>query len=367
MNINIEELEVGCIVQQDIYGKTQYPIIPKNTVVSELHMQVLKDFLIQDIVVEKTKADGSMFLPRKTLTSSNEDSLTTPKMEEKDSFIDLYLKGVQSFKKEFMNWQSGMSVNVANMREIILPLLNEVIENPSHIYSLNQYSSDANYLYHHPVAVSLLSGMIAKKLGMTTGQINQVALAGALADCGMAKVSQSILNKSNALSEAEFKEVKMHIINGFNMVKDTPLLKSESKLAIYQHHERLDGSGYPSGETKGRVHTHSQIIAVSDVFHAMTSERAYRSKQPIFKVLEMISKDLFGKFDIKVVNALLELVANLSTGTRIKLSDGRVANVMFTKREHLTRPLVKTIGTEEIIDLSQHTHLFIYDVQLETM
>ena len=83
------------------------------------------------------------------------------------------------------------------------------------------------------------------------------------------------------------------------------------KLAILQHHERLDGSGYPRGDKMEQISVFSQILAVADVFHAMTSERIYRSKESPFKVIELIKEEEFGKFDIKVVQALHDLVGNL--------------------------------------------------------
>ena len=91
------------------------------------------------------------------------------------------------------------------------------------------------------------------------------------------------------------------------MIQDSPLLKSELKLAIFQHHERLDGSGYPKGEKLDNISVYSQIIAVADVYHAMTSERIYRAKSSPFKVLEMIREEEFGKYNIEVVHALISL------------------------------------------------------------
>lgn len=147
-----------------------------------------------------------------------------------------------------MNWQSGTAVNVARVRELILPVIQEVEKNHIYIYSLHHYSTKKDYLYHHAVSVSIISALIGKKIGLQSGQINQLALAGALADCGMAKVSPHILSKDQPLTESEFKEVKLHTANGYKMVKDTPLLKTETKLAIFQHHERFDGTGYPASE-----------------------------------------------------------------------------------------------------------------------
>jgi len=140
---------------------------------------------------------------------------------------------------------------------------------------------------------------------------------------------------------------------------DTPFLKKEMKKAIYQHHERLDGSGYPKGEKGNIITLYAQIIALADVYHAMTSERLYRSKQSPFKTMDVILEDDFGKFDIVAVKALQELIGNLATGTRVELSDGRQAKVIYTQSDYLNRPIVKTLSADEIIDLTRQRNLYI--------
>jgi HD-GYP domain-containing protein (c-di-GMP phosphodiesterase class II) len=112
----------------------------------------------------------------------------------------------------------------------------------------------------------------------------------------------------------------------------------------------------------GKISIFAQIIAVADTFHAMTSERVYRSKESPFKVIDMFKEYEFGKFDIKVVEALVQLVAGLPIGTTIELSNMEHANIMFVNRFAPTRPLVKLANTGEIIDLSKHRNLYISQV-----
>ena len=357
MKVHRGEIQLGCIVAEDIMGMAVNPIIPKNTVLTEEHLNILQAFHIDELFIEKTKVDGNPFRSPLIPDPSNEEN----GKHEPLGFIDLYLTTVKEFKKEFMNWQSGTAVNVARVREIILPVIQIVEQDHTYVYSLPQYSTKKEYIYHHAVSVSIISALIGKKLGLSSGQINQLALAGALSDCGMAKVSPHILSKEQPLTESEFKEVKLHTANGYKMVKDTPLLKTETKLAIFQHHERFDGSGYPSSEKSDRIHLYSQIAGIADVFHAMTSERMYRSRQPIFKVLDMISKDLFGKFDIKVVEGLLQLMGDLRTGTQVKLSTGEYGEVIYTKPDAFISPIVK-LKTDEIVDLSKQKNIYIAEV-----
>ncbi|MCA1061133.1 HD-GYP domain-containing protein [Rossellomorea aquimaris] len=359
MKVHRGDIQLGCIVAEDIMGMAASPIIPKSTVIEEEHLNILQAFHIDELYIEKTKADGNPF--RSLLSADKSSDQEDSDIYEPYGFVDLYLTTVKEFKKEFMNWQSGTAVNVARVREFILPVIQVVEENHAYVYSLPQYSTKKDYLYHHAVSVSIISALIGKKLGLNSGQVNQLALAGALSDCGMSKVSPHILLKEQPLTESEFKEVKLHTANGYKMVKDTPLLKTETKLAIFQHHERFDGTGYPASEKSDRIHLYSQIVGISDVFHAMTSERMYRTRQPVFKVLDMISKDLFGKFDIKVVEGLLQLLGDLRTGTPVKLSTGETGEVMYTKPNAFISPIVK-LKSGQLIDLSQQKNIYISEV-----
>ena len=132
----------------------------------------------------------------------------------------------------------------------------------------------------------------------------QAALAGFLADCGMSKVDQFILQKKPTLTARRIEVIKFHVSYSYNMVKNIPFLNEGTKLAVIQHHERMDGSGYIFGLKGKKIHPMAKIVAVADTFHAMTSERLYRSKRSPFKVIELIKQDYFGKFDLETVKSL---------------------------------------------------------------
>ena len=175
----------------------------------------------------------------------------------------------------------------------------------------------------------------------------------------MAKIDASILEKAAFLTKSEFNEVKKHTVYSYQILQETPFLRQEMKMAILQHHERLDGSGYPRGDKMNQISVHSQILAVADVFHAMTSERIYRAKETSFKVIETIKEEEFGKFDIKVVQALLNIVGNLSIGTKVQLTNGESGEVIYIHPDARLRPMVKKSIDDSILDLTMNRHLAI--------
>lgn len=361
MRVKIKELQEGCILADDVIGLTNRPIIPNKTILTNELIGFLKAFLVKDVKVQKTLVNGMPFIPSEVI-EEEKDKNEVNKVEKPVSFPESFLEAVRDYKKEFVTWQSGLPLDITKVRAILIPLIDKLEGNEGEIFSLHHLSTKKEYLYQHSIAVGLLSAFIGKRLNYSKGDIVQLALAGCLADCGMAKISFQLLNKNGALTSQEFQEIKNHPTYSFRMIQGSPLLRDAGKIAIFQHHERLDGSGYPSGEKGAKIHPFAKIIAVADTFHAMTSARLYRKKQSPFKVLEMIIQDNFGKFDITAIKALQSGIMTFSIGSKVKLSDGQEAEILFIEEKAPTRPLVKLLESQEIIHLEKNRDIFIEEV-----
>lgn len=353
INMRVEELRLGKVIAEDIFANTQYPIIYKDSKIKREHFRVFELFNLKAVLVYNDTNEESSTEENIEVQAN---SVSLPKYT---SFEKCYNDAIVQLKKEFLNWESGGKIDITKVRGMIIPLVEKVLEDRSYIFDLNNYSNPKDYLYHHCVATGLIASVMAKKLGFERGITNQIAIAGMLADSGMARISARIRDKKSALTKEEFDEVKKHPTYSYMLVKNVSAIKEVMKEAIYQHHERLDGSGYPKGERIGSISNFAQIIAVADVFHAMTSERLYRTKQSPFKVIEMIKEEEFGKFDIKVVQALMDIVVDLPIGTKIEISNFELGEVMFINKYSPTRPLVKLTRTGEIIDLSSNRSFYI--------
>lgn len=350
--MKVEDLQAGCILNEDVMGQTQYPLIRKETILTDRHVEVLKAFFIKDVKVKQKREDRTL-TKQASILAKNErlDELTS-------SFHIKYKKAVDMYQQEFKNWQSGAPIDIAAMRKLVLPIAEEAVKDTTIIYSLSQQANRKDYVAHHAISTGIISGMLAKKLGLEQGKYVQAVLAGCLMDCGMAKIPEKWLNQAQELTAEAYAEVKKHPALGYQMVKTSPILTANTKLAIYQHQERLDGSGYPEGLKADQIHDLAKVIAVADAYHTMNQ------KQSPFKVIQQLSEDYFGQFDFIVLRALSSLVANFKQGTLLKLSNGEQAEVLFVKAEALTRPLVKVCRTEEMINLEEKRDLFIEQIIL---
>ncbi|MEH7237907.1 HD-GYP domain-containing protein [Bacillus sp. JJ1562] len=354
MRVRISQLKEGCILLNDIFSLTNKPIIPKKTVLSNEHIHILQVFLVKDVQVESFLINGEPFTPTEQVEE-------VEVLEKENSIAEEYLKSVKEYKQLFQSWQAGALVDISKVRQIILPIFKRILEQSKELFSLHRYTNREDYLFHHSVMLGLLSGYLGKKLKYSEADCNHLAIAGLLSDCGMSKIDPKILLTNSSLTLAEYNEVKKHPLYSYRMIEKIPLIKDSVKLAVFQHHERMDGTGYVLGVTGDKLHPFSKIVAVADVYSAMTLERPYSNRQSPFKTLEEIRMESFGKFDMKVVEALTNGIGNISIGTKIKLSNGQSGEIVFIDKSQPTRPLLK-ISESEFLDLKNYRELFIEEI-----
>ncbi|WP_208416429.1 HD-GYP domain-containing protein [Thalassobacillus devorans] len=361
VQIHPSQLVPGCIITKDVFGKTNRPLIYKNTVIKAIHKQVLDRFLITEVEVAPKMASGEVFQPepleesKQVHPSFDESSLPVP-------FKKHYLHAVQIYKGWFAEWQAGASLDIGAIRDLFVPLLKQ-LDNQSRkdILLLPHYSSKQDYFYHHAVSTAFIAAFLGERLGMNQGEWLQLGLAGLLSDAGMAKLNESTLMKDTELTKEEYQDIKKHPIYSYRMVENISALSKAAKLGVLQHHERLDGSGYPLGTHKKKTHLFARIIAVSDMYHAMTTDRLYRSKQSPFLVMELMIKEQFGRLDHTVVQAFVKSMTNYATGTKVKISDGQKGEIVFTEASQPTRPIIR-LDSGEIINLTETQNLYIREI-----
>ncbi|MDT8863027.1 HD-GYP domain-containing protein [Alkalihalobacillus sp. MEB130] len=359
MRVKPNQLIKDCILASDVSGLTDFPIMKKNTVITENHIKLLNIFLINSVEVEPILANGENFKPQTVIEEPVEERATMER-DSKDFFFQ-YLEAVKQYKKLFQGWQAGERVQMVGIRNLFIPLFEKITQEPDNLLKLHHYSTKEDYLYHHAVYVSILSVYLGYKLNYKRADWLQIGFSGLLADIGMAKIAPSILKKTGPLTSIDFEEIKKHPIYSYNMLKGVTGVTDSVLLAVLQHHERQDGSGYPLAANERKLHQFSKVIAVADVYHAMTSERYYRTKRSPFQVIEEIVKEQFGMYDLKVVQALVKSLVVVATGSKVRLSNGSEAEIVFFEQEMPTRPMVKLAGGD-IVQLTKEPSLFIEDI-----
>lgn len=363
MRVEPSQLVPGCVLLKDVIGKLNRPIVPQHTVLTDEHITLLQKFLVETVDVSSKLAEGEVFkpklLPREEVKKEQQ---TTSNEQNSESFEDHYKNAVNSYKILFIKWQSNLTIDMPEVRKVLIPLFERMDDISSAVYTLHHYATKKDYIFHHSVAVGILCAYLAKKMGYEKGEWLQIGLAGFLSDCGMAKLDASIIEENKPLTFTELQELKKHPTFSYRFVEKVPTITKEVKLAVLQHHERMDGSGYPLGLSKEKIHIYARIIMVCDMYHAMTCERLYKEKQSPFKVIEKLQSEKFSKLDHQVVQSFIDSLTNFSIGTKVRLSTNQVGEIVFVEAKHPTRPMVRFKETNEIVTLKDKPSLFISEI-----
>ncbi|WP_027964592.1 HD-GYP domain-containing protein [Halalkalibacillus halophilus] len=355
MKVHPEQLVPGCLITQDVMGQVVQPLVPKNTIIEPVHILVLKKFQVGEVVVANKLASGEDFkvedLPAEEANSIEKDQ---------DDFFDVYVKTVKQTINLFEQWKPQSKLEIAKIREMLNPLITQAEETPDLLLKLHHFSDKRYYFYHHIVANAAITAFLTKKLQYDQQERRKIALAAFLADLGMLLEDKDLYTKDRVLTEEEFARVRKHPALSYKLVDGLEVSK-DVKVAILQHHERLDGSGYPMGASHDKIHAYAKIIAVSDMFHAMTCERVYRRKESPFKVIEEMLQGQFGKLDMKVINALVDSIITFGNGTKVKLSNNETGTIVFTDEKSPTRPFIR-LSNKDIINLDDYRDIHIEEI-----
>lgn len=194
--------------------------------------------------------------------------------------------------------------------------------------------------YAHSLNVAIISRIIGKWLHFCNEELDTLTLAGLLHDIGKTKIPDEVLNKDGKLTDEEFQMIRNHPKYGYDILKSQPL-NSHIKKAALMHHERCDGSGYPMGLTMEEIDDYALIIAIADVYDAMTAARSYRAPLCPFEVIAEFEKDGLQKYKPKYILTFLENIANAYQNNRVMLSDGTSARIVLLNHRRLSKPLVQ--------------------------
>lgn len=361
--ISVGEVKPGSKVIKDVITPLGGVLFPKGTVILPRDVEILQAFLIQQVEIEgaqgenkapETPKASSKQPPVKTGTTINESSVA----KSNSPLHDEYEKMLRLVKNSYRS-VAAAALPIYELRSQLETLISHLKD--YHVLKFTpRVIRDEDYNYHNAVLSALTCYKIAQWCEYPQKDWMQAAFAGLLHDIGNAKVDESILQKPTPLTGAELEEVRRHTTYGYQLLRNVTAINEGVRLAALQHHEKIDGSGYPLQMDGTQIHIYAKIVAVADIFHAMTLEKAYRKAQSPYQVLEQLLTESFGKLDPVIVQTFIQKTTNLYNGTRIRLSDGRHGEIIFTDRSNPTRPMVQVDG--KIVNLVQERHLYIQEI-----
>lgn len=356
-----KEAVPGMVVAEDIYGLYDSLIIPAETELTNHSITRLKFYAVDEFYI-LIKEDGKPEL----------------RVEQKEAFSDSYsehTKKTPEFKKFHKSFQTfngdfkkQVSIMDGNLKEPIdeeelLSSMEGILghaRNGMHIMHMMHCMRDSDdATYTHSLNVALLCNAFGHWLKYSKEDIVTLTLAGLLHDIGKLAVPSTIMMKPGTLTHMEFEAIKNHSRQGYLLLENEKLDK-RIKLAALQHHERIDGTGYPDGLKGDEIDDFAQIVSIVDIYVAMISPRIYRHAICPFEAMSVFEQEGFDKFKPQFILVFLENMANIYVNCSVRLSDDRIGEIVMIDSKNITKPMVKI--EDEFVDLAKEKDLFIKEL-----
>jgi putative nucleotidyltransferase with HDIG domain len=229
-------------------------------------------------------------------------------------------------------------------RALVDGLAQAVSANRTALIALTALKNYDNYTFTHMVNVSILTMSQARALGLDGSPLRELGLAALMHDIGKVRTPTEILNKPEKLTDDEFKVMRMHVVDGAEILRRTPEMPAIAPVIAFEHHLRLDGTGYPFGVSRTGLNIGTMLCSIADVYDAMRSQRAYQQAFPSDRILEVMKRSDGQQFDQHLVRRFTQLLGIYPPGNLVRLDNGALGVVMAVHAPDPFKPRVKVIA-----------------------
>jgi len=354
--IPITQVRVGDRLSSDVQTALGSVLLQQGRTLSDRDKEILQAFLIASVDISRNGLEE-----QRTDTAAEEAAAAT---EVKLTSLQQEFLEMEKLLKRIMSMvSSGQKLPVLDLRNGLILLIERMDQYNVLTFVAPPQAGAVDVLVRNSVLCAMTSYQLAKWNKFPEKDWLPAAMAGLLHDIGNVKVDPAILNKPSRLTAEELQEMKQHTVYGFKLLEGITSVNQGVWLSALQHHERIDGSGYPMKVKGEKIHPFAKIVAIADMYHAMTSNRNYRKAESPYLVLEELHAGSFGKLEPLYVQTFIERMTQFHVGVFVRLNNEKIGEIVFSDRNNPTRPMVSING--EIVNLASNRQLFICEVFAE--
>lgn len=351
--VSVGFLEAGMVAARNVHSAEGRLLVTKDT--------VLSDAMVANI--QKTSL-GSIYVRNPLFQDIEAEEVVTE---------DNRRKAVMALKSAVNAYQKTKVLDIQPLKKVLRELVVEIIRNRDSMIHQLDMRTYQDYIYAHSVNTCVLSVLIAVNLDYPEGKLTDLALGTMLHDVGMMMLPDALLMKMGNLTPEESKQVQQHPEDGFNILRTVREIPITVAHIAYQHHERVDGKGYPRNLTADKILEFAKVAAVADTFDALVSDRPYRKGMVPHEAYEVMMALADSYVDRDILHLFLTHVAIYPVGAVVQLDNGQHGVVTKVLPRLQTRPQVRLLTDQQgnllseqtEIDLTQHLTLMISRVLKE--
>jgi len=326
-------------------GAGRVPLLAQGTIITDRYASVLASQGIHAVWVDDDLSDGiepTELLPAPVLAET----------------ADRVRSALETARSAFASKQRLSPATIQDLTRIVDRVASHVLDSPDAALALNDLAAADAYTHRHSINVTALGLLLARAQFRTQGwvdyrgerrydrldqRLSTLGLGLLLHDIGKMAVPADVLNKPGPLDPSEWQIMRGHPEAGVALL-GTSTLGPLVTAVIRDHHERMDGSGYPRGAAGDEIHPFARIAAVADVYDAITSARPYKPAAPAHVGVKVITDGDGTAFDPEVVATFRRVVFPYPVGSEVPLSDGRIGVVSSVDPDNPDMPVVRVAG-----------------------
>ncbi len=322
--VNQKQLRPGMKVAKTVYSPSGQVLITAGMDLSIPWIERLGELGINCVEVEDALLDSIKVIPNAVLQQEV--------LETRNSFNETIERLVREER-----------INIQPLQSIMDELLGEILLKRTVLSCMHLYRSFGSYLYEQSIRVCILAVLIGVRFNYSQSQLVELSVGALIRDLCMLSIDKDILDKPGALTEEEWAQVMEHSASGHQILKKFVDIPTLSKHVSLHHHERWNGSGYPNGLKGYEIQEYARIVAVADVFAALTEERPYREAYTFDEAVEFLTTMSGYYFESKVVEAFTASILTYPVGSMVLLSSGEIGRIISVNPQVPTRPTLQMI------------------------
>ena len=339
------------IIDQTIKNQQGKTLIARGTVLDEYLIDSLIKLQITGVYIsegEEDPEDIEAGIPEKTKEKIEKIKVPDPcKVKLSESVKKRVAEGVQFL---YNDTDSKDFENATN--SVTNELMKAITDNDAIAVDISVLKVSDEYTFKHSVDVATMAMIIGKKQGLSDKEIYEIGIAGLLHDIGKSKIPGEVLNKPGKLTEEEFAVMRQHSVLGYNIIKNKKDIPQSVLMGVLQHHEKINGKGYPLGFSSDKISLYAKILSVADIYDALVTERSYKKAFSKRDAVEMIMS-LTNELDIAAMRSFLGSVILYPVDSIVQLSNGEKAKVVENTQESILRPKVVGLTSGRVYDLAK--------------
>ncbi len=352
-----KDIQSGSYTATPVYTKTGQMILSANTLLTSQQISRLEFYGIEWVNIQEPSdtADDAGSAPQQEPPSYSQKVRKSKEFHAFKIDYDKKSRYLESSFDDLLNENIPMESRA--LIDQVSTLYADRLTSLSVFDMLHNMRQIDDTTFAHSINVALIVRMMGEWLEFSEEDLDVLTLAGLLHDIGKCTINPNILLKPSSLTPKEYEEVKKHDANGAEALSTQDLDRGSMEAAL-NHHERCDGSGYPSGLKGDEIPDFAKIIAIADVYDAMTSNRPYRKGYCPYEVIAAFEREGLEKYDAEYIITFMTRILDTYMGNNVLLSDGSTGTVIMNNKVHHSRPLLR-LATGECIDLVKHPELYI--------